>query len=480
MKKILPVLILLLFTVNCFGQQFAQYNTGTLYDSFENLSQRSFIPDSSRKYAFNFFLPNLSVNSYLKGNAQVPLKTRAFSGYYTADNLKVGPGNVYNRVNANVNNYWVMFKVFTSLEGNSEVGVSLQTRAEGRGLFTDETVALYAGPGAFPKDHYDDIFNNTGTYQAYHQASFTYREKLSKKFAVGIKLSALMGIRYQKATVTSSSIDFDRANDAALLSMTGRYYLNYNPGPFNSHDYLPTFRNPGAAIGIGTSLRTRDNFNLQFNFKDVGFIHWSSRSTVYNFASADTIFNLSTSRRENNIYDAVKNIAKTNVTVGSFTTPTNGKFEVSANKQFWLDYDNRYKYSPTLILSKELFFDGFTAALVNPFQYKNYVVTLTTAYDNNRVFSLGGQFMIKSPNAEFFIGSERFLPTASTALAGLKSNSQINKNAAYTAVDLFLGVSFKFGPVIEHPLNASFIPTENSPGFIKRLYNRIFGKDNGD
>jgi hypothetical protein len=476
MKKYLLAFPLLLFTLHSFGQQFSQYNTGTLYDSFENPSRASFIPDSSRKYAFNFFLPNFSINSFLTGNSQVPLKTRAFLGNYTTTNLKFGE-NRFNRINANINYYSIMYKAYTNLDGDAEIGISAQTKAEVRGLFSDESVALFNGPPAFADDHYDNIFNNSGTYQAYHQVSFSYRERINKKIAVGVKLSALMGIRYQKIDVATSALDIDRPNDQAFLTMTGKYKLNYVPGGFTTHDYLPTFRNPGAAIGAGVSLRTRDAFNLQFNVKDLGFIRWSSRSSTYNFASMDTISAFSSGRRERNIYEAAKNVAKTNEVLGSFVTATNAKFEISANKTYWLDYNSQYRYSPTLIISKEVFFDGFTAALVNPITHNNYTLTFTTAYNNYKLLSLGGQFMIKTPNAEFFVGSERLFQTGSLVLASAKSNSQINRNGSYTSADIFLGVTFKFGPLIEHPLNASFIPIENKPGFFKRIFSRIFGKD---
>ena len=372
-----------------------------------------------------------------------------------------------------------MFKAFTSLEGYSEIGISAQTHFELRGLFTDESVALFNGPAALPANHYDNVFNNSGTYQAYHQLSFSYREKIDKSFAIGAKLSLLMGIRYQKIDVKQSQIDIDRPNDQALLTMSGRYLLNYIPGEFTTHDFIPTLRNPGAAISIGTSLRTRDNFNIQFNLKDVGFIHWSDRSYTYNFSGTDTIKQLSSNRREHNIYDAAKKDVKTNEVVGSFVTPTNGKFEMSANKVYWLDYDSHLKYSPTLILSKEVFFSGFAAALVNPVSYQNYTATLTTSYNNYKIFSLGGQFMVKTPNVEFFIGSERLIPTGRLAFAATKNTSQINYQSSYAGADLFFGVAFKFGRLIEHPLNASYIPLEDSPGFLKRLYYKIFKRDEG-
>jgi hypothetical protein len=87
MKNFLLAVCFLFISVETFGQQFSQYNTGTLYDSFENPAQASFVPDTSRKLAFNFFIPNFNSNLYVTGNGQVPLKSRAFSGTYENTSL---------------------------------------------------------------------------------------------------------------------------------------------------------------------------------------------------------------------------------------------------------------------------------------------------------------------------------------------------------------------------------------------------------
>lgn len=475
MNKILLAFLLLFSSAYSFGQQFSQYNTGSVYDSFENPAQRSFIPDSSRKFAFNFFLPNFGSDFYLTGNSQVGLKSRAFLGYYAANDLTVGE-NKFNRAHANANIYWGMLKIFTNLEGSAEVGISAQTKAEGRANFSDESAVLYNGLQGFPADQYNNIFNDDAVYQTYHQISFTYREKVTKNIAVGVKLSTLLGIQYQKLDVNESSLQIDRANDAAIIGLRGTYKNNYIPGTFTMHDYLPTLRNPGASITLGTAIDTRDRFHLQFNVKDLGFIRWSSRSHSYNFNAQDTAFAMSTSRRERNLYEAEKNITHTNQVTGSFITPTNARIEASANKTFSLDYQNKLRYSPTLVLSKELFYSTYTAALVNPIMYNNLSVTLTQSFDSYKTFHFGGQFMVKSPNAEFYIGSDRLLPTARTVMAAGKSNTQINYRGAYTGASVFMGVSFKFGSPIEHPMNASFIPLEDKKGFFVRLWNKIFKK----
>ncbi|RZK27862.1 MAG: DUF296 domain-containing protein [Hymenobacter sp.] len=146
----------------------------------------------------------------------------------------------------------------------------------------------------------------------------------------------------------------------------------------------------------------------------------------------------------------------------------------------WFDYDRKLSYSPTLILQKEVFYEGYTAALVNPVKYNNLVGTLTTSYNNYGLFNAGLQFMVKTPNVEFYIGSDRVIQSASLFRAANKSTGQINNVTSFSGADFFMGFSLKFGHVIEHPLNSTVIPIGDRPGLIKRMWNGIWGIDNGD
>src|SRR4051812_7237934 len=118
MKKVLFFSFLFLFSARAFSQQFSQYNTGTLFDSFENPSQRSFIPDSSRQYASNFFFPSFNGNLSFSGDAQTPFKTRLFADAYDAASVPVGTGGSFNYLKANTSAYLFMLKIFTNLEGS--------------------------------------------------------------------------------------------------------------------------------------------------------------------------------------------------------------------------------------------------------------------------------------------------------------------------------------------------------------------------
>jgi hypothetical protein len=470
MKKFILILCLLFLAINGFSQQFSQYNTGTLFDSFENPSQRAFVPDSSRTFASNFFIPNFDANFLLKGNAQASLVSRAFGDSYNNSALQIGSGN-YNHTTAVGTAYLLMLKMFTSFNGDQEVGFFINTKGEGRGAFTDESVALFDGSAAFPNNIYDNLFNDHYNYQLYTSIGLTYKEKLSSQFTIGFKLGALMGINYNKLDIDESHVNFNKLNDNADIALRGRYYLSKGPGSIDAGNFLPSFQSPGAQLSIGTSYLTEDGIIIQGNIKDLGFIHWFSSSKISDFNSSTTVNGLTTAEREQNMYDGINSVISSAARETSFTSYTNALFELSATKSFYLDNSKTFKYAPTLIASKELLYNGFIGALVNDFQYDDFHVGVTGTYDNYNLFKLGLQLMYKTPNVEFFMGSDRLGQTI--GLANAKSSPDSYTNGSFTGADFFLGFSIKFGRVIEHPLNASVIPT-GEKGFLGNLWNRFF------
>jgi hypothetical protein len=478
MKKLLFVLLLLFFSLDSFAQQFSLLNTGTLYDSFENPSQRAFILDTSKQYAFNFFIPNFNANFFLSGNAQATLKSRLFLNQYNNSALAINPTK-FNHATENVNAYILMFKWFSSLKGDVEMGVSWQLKSDGKALLTDASIAAFNGTGSFNSGQtYLNDFNSRYYYQTYHQFSFTYHEKINKQLQLGFKASILAGTEYQKLNIYSSKGAFDKTADSALIALQGRYNAAYVPGSFGNRDYLPTFRSPGASISVGATYYTEDNVILQGNIKDLGFIHWSPRSRTYNFNGTTAVYGLSTPAREDSIYNKINNLIHGGANPpGSFTTPIDGMAELSASKNFWIDDEHQFKYAPTLVVSKELFYQGFVAGFVNRFQYQKYSLTFTPTYDDLKTFNLGVQLMAQTPNWEFYIGSDRITQSVSLLGDALNKNSpDINMNSGYTGMSLFLGFSLKFGPVVEHPMNASVIPI-GVKGFLGRLWGRLFKTD---
>jgi hypothetical protein len=81
--------------------------------------------------------------------------------------------------------------------------------------------------------------------------------------------------------------------------------------------------------------------------------------------------------------------------------------------------------------------------------------------------------MYKTPNFEFFFGSEKVGPSLSMWQASNKNEAAMNSISSYSGANFFLGLAIKFGPIIEHPMNSSTIPS-GEKGFLGRLYNRLF------
>jgi hypothetical protein len=262
-----------------------------------------------------------------------------------------------------------------------------------------------------------------------------------------------------------------------FLSTAGNYQASFQPGKFTNHDLLPTFRNPGAQISLGATYTSPEKIKVQFNLKDLGFIRWNSKSYAGEFNNTGIIRGLSERGTEDSIANTAAALVQNNSLPHSFTTPTNAKFEVSGSKTYWLNSISA-KYIPTVILSKELFYTGFDVAMVNHLQYNNFTATATLAYDDMRLFSLGGQLMIKSPNAEFFIGCDRLPQTFNMLSAGLSKSTTANEQVSgFSGGNFYIGFSLKFGSVVEtSPYNSSYIPLDDNESFVKRFWKRIFNK----
>ncbi len=473
MNKIFLILILCFFTTQVFAQRFAQYYTNTLYDSFENPSQKVFTPDSSRMFAFNFLFPNLSINAYITGNAQPTIKQGIFLGKSTTPNLMYGQ-NSANHLYTVDNVYIGMFKIYTSLKGDQEIGFSWQTKGEGNTRFTDETVGLFNGNSSFTNTNYHDVANDNYWYQGYHQLSITYRETLNNQFSVGLKLSALSGIVHEDASITHSDITFDKPNNQLFLTLAGHNRTTYDPGTFSAANFIPDFRSPGLSFSLGVGQHTDGGINLQYNLKDLGFIRWSASSNVHNFNNTETVTGVSSTGSSGNLYDVALKILTDRGTKKSFITPTDGRFEISASKTFALNDDGSYKYIPIFIASKQLFYNGLTGVFTNNIQYHNLMIGVTQTIDNTG-YNLGGQLMIKSPNFEFFIGSEQLLHDYSVLRDLKKDNAEINRASASMGAGFYMGFSVKFGHEIETHANTSHISTgDDEGGLIKRLLHGVF------
>lgn len=465
MKHFLSLVLLFVLT-SAQAQQFAHFNTGTLFDSFENPAQRAFIPDSSRQFASNFFIPNFGSTGSLSGNGQNSLHSLLTKGVYNSSKLTNGLAN-RNYVNVGINNYWFMLKMYNRLDGDQEFGLSAQTKVEGTGSITDETLLLLDDYRNFDNGKFNNnLFNDRAQVQAYHQLSLTFREKISPAVAIGVKLSALLGIYYTKFNIEHSSFYVAKDSTQAFLLLKGSYRSSYAE-EFSKRDLIG-YRNPGAAVSFGMQAQLENGLVFQGNVKDVGFIRWNKRGVTYDFNGSENIDRIAVTRKnDSRILTEADSISGHNGSSYSFVAPINGKADISISKKYTFFTPDFY-YLPTFIVSKNLFDDGLTGAFVNHFTYKSIWATALATYNNNRVWNFGGQLMFKSPNAEFYIGAEQFIRGAKF----LRSN--YNVNASATGLDAFIGFSAKFGRFVEHSANASTIPMGEERGFFNRMWTRIF------
>lgn len=462
--------LLLLFCVNQLkGQQYGLFNTKTLFDGFENPAQKTFVLDSSRQFASNFLLPYFGINAVSKGNEEFLRRVIVHSRYNTED-LPLNTGKK-NNFFQNSNFYLLNFKIFKSYKYHKEIGLSWQLRSDANVSYTNETLAILDTYRRFIDDNVKDFnnaFNNNGYQQSYHQFSLNYRENYNKRLAFGVKLSLLSGIAYNQLVINESSISLESPNGPLAASLNGYYKASFlKTKDLSKKDAYPLFKNPGAAISLGTTYTSRRGLFIMANIKDLGLIRWNKNSYYYRYGSANSIYleniqGLSSTE----IQDTIINIAIKDKSNSSFYTPTNAKIDFLVSKTFGF-------YTPSFIASKNLFYKGGDIAMVNKFYNSNFSVSAIPAYNLNNFFIFGAQGMYQTPNFEVFIGSDNLLKS----VALLKNNENVNAYGSYINASFYIGASIKFGYVVEHPQNSSYIPGLGDEGqsFFKRLFS-VFKK----
>lgn len=467
MRKHLLLLILFLQFALCYSQQFAQYNTQTLFDTFENPSQKAFKPDTSRKFAFNFFIPNLQVNSSINGPAQKTFKKLIYTGVYDAGGLELGEGR-HNKFHLDHNTYIAMFRIFNNIYSGAEMGFSWQVKTDLSGFVTNETLAIINDPQLFSNAEYANTVNNDLNSTSYHQFSFTYRENFNRQLGIGFKVSYLSGIAYSDLDMYDSDLLVNPIAKSYQATLRGRYKSNFIYTEPDETNLLPGIRNPGLSLSLSANYKFPKGWYVLANLKDLGFISWKDKPYTYTFDKTINVITTNNNTGHTNLESELEKELLLEPSRKNFNTLINGKAEFLLNK------DTEY-YQPNLLISKNLFNSGGNIALVNTARYKTLNASLSTAYNLDNYFMLGGQFMIKSPNAEFFIGSDQLFNSYYTAKGIITSNENIGKS--YSAAALYMGFSLKFGNVVERWQNTSNIPVgERNNGFIKRMYKKVFKK----
>jgi hypothetical protein len=282
--------------------------------------------------------------------------------------------------------------------------------------------------------------------------------------AIGAKFSVLSGISYSNLKVSKSDIEIDELADIMEVSLSGRFRSSFKFDKFQNEMIKPNFKNPGLSLTTSASYKFRDGWFVMGNLKDVGFIKWSKDSHQYDFDTGKIIIDqASNSTADDRLAESIEKNISSESENKSYLSALNGKAEILINKNFG-------NYRPNLILSKSVYYKGGDIALVNNFHVKQYVFTGLADYNTNGFLQLGGQFMIKKPNVEFYAGSDHLLKTIEVFKNSIKNQSTYP--SGYTGVSFYLGFAVKFGRVMEHSANATQIPgfTKNPDGgFLKRL-----------
>ncbi len=465
MLRKFAVLSIFLFSFDHLSaQQYGMFNTKTMFDGFENPAQKTFLLDYSRKFNSNFFLPNFGLTASTKGNDDF-MRNLVNKRVYNSKIIPLG-GSQKNTILENSNIYLATLKIFHSYKYQKEIGLSWQVKTEARADFTNETLALLDTYGRFEESgltNFDNAFNNKAIAQSYHQFSLSYRENYDKKLAFGVKLSLLSGISYNRVNITESNFTQQGLGGDIAVKLTGYYKASFLKGDeLQKKDLYPLFKNPGAAITLGTTYTAKNGTFIMANIKDLGIIRWGKNSAVSNFNTTEMINRpdtLTSQEVENRITDVVL----LNSGRGRFYALTNAKVDFLISRPYGF-------YTPSLIVSKNVFFKGGDVAFVNKFEYNDFSLSAIPSYSMDGLVLFGLQGMYKTPNFEVFLGSDNVFKTNSQVKGILNRDETIGKG--YNGISFYMGVGIKFGNTVEHPQNSSTMPgiNDDQTSFFKSLF----------
>ncbi|TZF84011.1 hypothetical protein FW774_11235 [Pedobacter sp. BS3] len=468
MKKLI-MLSIALAALRIQAQQFSLYNTRTLYDAFENPSQKAFYADSSRKYAFNFLIPNIGVNAAFSGPVENTIRTLFSTGKYSTTGLVLGQEQS-NQLISSSNNYIAMFRIFKTVKYNRELGFAWQVREDvNMHRLTNETFALLDKLSRFNGTLYPNTFNNAGYAQLYHQFSISYRENYDRKLALGVKLSYLSGVAFNQMDIQHSSIQVDNTTNSLQLYLDGSIKRTFNyENPEDDINLKPGFRNPGIAITTSASYKFNRGWFLLGNLKDIGFIHWSKQARSYRINDNIDMSHVPSTGSAKYVLGHLDSAFNTHIVGKGFNSMINGKAEVLISN------DNIDNYQPSLLISKNLFYKGMDIALINRLMYKNWNFGISAAFNPVTDVQLGGMVMYKTPNFELFTGTDNIVKTVNASSSVIKQDA--GTSTGYMAGSFYFGFSFKFGPDMEHQANANTIPGIGKDADKGGFFRRLFGK----
>jgi len=447
MKKLLLPIFLLL-SLSSFAQQYALFGTKTMFDAFENPSQKSFTLDSSRKFSSNFFLPNFGLNTANQGSSSYLIRKLTQEGVNDTRSVPIGTGNI-NHFYQNSNIYLATFRLFKSYKHQKEMGFSWQIRSDAHADYPNDAIILFDSYSRFPdQKELNGIFNVNGYEQTYHQFSFTYRENYNKQLAFGLKAGVLSGILYNNLNISNSYLFVDQKNNDLILGLAGTYYSNFSDvNDINEKTFFPNFKNPGLSLSFGTNYTSKKGLFLMANIKDLGFIWWrdgARKTTLSNYFNINDI-----AYNQSNVNQQIKDILLEQPQSNKFVALTNAKLDVYISKSYGI-------YKPGLVISKNLFYKGGDIAFVNTFNFDDLSASVTPLYNLNKIFMVGLQGKYQTKNFEFFLGSDNLYTTASSVKGIIKRDASIGSGP--NGASFYMGIGIKFGNVVNHPQFSDTMP----------------------
>jgi hypothetical protein len=463
MKKWIYLIVLFFIPFCVKSQQVALTHSNTQYDAFENPVQTGFVKEQSRKYAITLF-PSLDGFIYFNGASETALKKLLFTRIIPAAGYgDIGLGKT-NQININGNVYLFNYRIYKTVNYSRELGFSLQFRNDGQAFVTNETLSVLNSINQFNKTSYVDIFNTKAYNQAYYQLSATYRENYNDMWGFGAKVSLLNGATYTKININSSNlqINIDNSLDANFV---GNYTSSFGIDSFTYKKLLPNLKNMGVAISGGVSYTHPKGLYVTFNIRDLGFIRWNKNTPVYNFNGNARVNNVNSSNANNQFSAQVGDVLTNSKTTKRFITTVDTKVILAASKNFGF-------YTPVFVFSKSTFRKDGQIGLLNNFRKNAFNLGLNPIYDFQTKLNLGTQLLIKSPNAEFFVGSEQLFPTYYLAKGYIKNDENLGR--AQPRANIYLGLTMKFGGKMQNIGNADEIPglNDKETGYVVRLSNK--------
>jgi hypothetical protein len=417
------------------AQQFGLFNTNTLFDAFENPAQRHFIADDARQYASNFLLPYLGFNGANRGDVSYTFRKRINDGYLDARNIPIG-NKKRNRLYGSSNMYLLTFRTSPFYQNNKELGFSWQVRSDFYADYTNESLVALRNYGRFTSSQ-SDLFNGNAYGQSYHQFSANYRVDYDYGFAVGIKFSVLSGITYNNADVTHSDLTVGQ-NDLSVR-LTGKYKASFlYTDELDRQTLIPNFKNPGLSLGLGTSFTSQSGVLIMGNIKDLGFIKWSKNSSFVTLNNDLITLNAGNASNSKELQRKIVDLLNSKNEHKGFYAATNAKIDFLISKTYNF-------YTPNLIISKNLFYNGADVVLVNSFKVEDFSVSFSPAFNMNQFLLFGLQGLYQSSNFEFFAGTDNLLKSAAIF------NSPSYAPKGVIGASLYMGIGFKFGYTAERP-----------------------------